>query len=139
MHLVECYLAFFIPLVQIVLPEHFEYRVTLGRHLRDEPGYVVEPSHKALNFLLGSGRGQVLYCSYFFRINFDSFISNINGEMVGFNPAFLPTVPRPSLGRVVGCRKHGEAGRGRNMRHGWGHAREECLWLLALHGACVRG
>ena len=75
-HLVECYLAFFIPLVRIVLPEHFENRVTLGRHLRDEMGYVVEPSHKASNFFLSMRGRQVLYCSYFVQINLDSFLAN---------------------------------------------------------------
>ena len=46
------------------------------------------------------------------------FISNINEEMVGSNPAFLSTVPRPGLGGVVGCRKHDQVGRGWDMRHG---------------------
>ena len=75
-HLVEYYLAFFIPFVRIVLLEHFEYRITLGRHLKDEPSYVVEPSHKAPNFFLSTRGRQVLYCSYFVWINLDSLFAD---------------------------------------------------------------
>ena len=73
-HFVECYLTFFIPLVRIVLLEYLEYGITLGSHLRDEPSYVVEPSHKAFDFLLGLKRRQVLYRSYYVRINLNSFL-----------------------------------------------------------------
>ena len=59
---------------ELWLLKHLENRIALSRHLRDELGYVIQPSHKAPNFLLGSGRRQVLYCPYLVWINLNSFL-----------------------------------------------------------------
>ena len=76
-HLVKCYLAFFIPFTKIMFLNHLENRIALSRHLKDESGYVIQPSYKASNFFLGSWRGQVLYYPYLVWINLDSFLVEI--------------------------------------------------------------
>ena len=78
LHLVKCYLAFFIPFTRIMFSKHLEDRITLGSNLRDEPGYVIQPSHKASNFLLGSRRRKILYRPYLVRNNFNSSLMTTN-------------------------------------------------------------
>ena len=48
----------FVPFVRIVLSKHLEYWITFSCHLGNESSYVVEPSHEAPDFFLGSRRRQ---------------------------------------------------------------------------------